>query len=228
MAPETLQCCFLYLLRKSDELHKIDKNKFIEFVGSCAIQALMFTRSGSKIPMETELAYSSESDYEELEREEVPAAASPAEVAEDYRSAPAGQCHATEPTKDAKASSIEQSDFSANDRDSESQRNSNKSVGDGANMLKPDSRRANPKPNSSSALLVQSSQSEMIDESLNDRDLRATVSKKTSQFFNAVDNAVLMDADDQRVDTNLNMPTPNELSEEELEATSAAAAEAKF
>lgn len=61
---ETIDCCFVYLLKKSDDLLMVRKSSLLEFVHSVAGKALDFSMTGSRFPLETELVYSSDSEEE--------------------------------------------------------------------------------------------------------------------------------------------------------------------
>ena len=59
---ETLTCCFLFLLKKADDYLCIQKKDFVEFIHSSGAKAHDFTMTGAAFPIETDLAYSSDSD----------------------------------------------------------------------------------------------------------------------------------------------------------------------
>ena len=65
---ETIQCCFIFLLKKRQdgELLRIRKSDFITFIHQSVGKAADFTMTGSKFPLETELVYSSDSDDDEV------------------------------------------------------------------------------------------------------------------------------------------------------------------
>jgi len=54
---ETLQCCFIYLLKssKNNDLYEINKGDWANFIRTSAGKAHDFTMTGSKFPLETEL-----------------------------------------------------------------------------------------------------------------------------------------------------------------------------
>ena len=52
---ETIQCCFIFLLKKSDDLLLIKTKELIEFVHSSGAKAHEFTMTGASFPIETEL-----------------------------------------------------------------------------------------------------------------------------------------------------------------------------
>lgn len=59
---ETVQCCFIFLLRKSDNLMYIKTKELVEFIHASGAKAHDFTMTGANFPVETELVYSSDSD----------------------------------------------------------------------------------------------------------------------------------------------------------------------
>lgn len=63
---ETLLCCFIFLLKKTDSYLNVRRNDFIEFVQSSGAKAHDFTMTGGNFPVETELVYSSDSDNGEV------------------------------------------------------------------------------------------------------------------------------------------------------------------
>ena len=59
---ETLSCCFIFLLKKTDDYFCIRKKDLIEFIHQSGAKAHDFTMTGAAFPIETDLAYSSDSD----------------------------------------------------------------------------------------------------------------------------------------------------------------------
>lgn len=62
---ETLQCCFIYLLKQSEDLMYVSKTDLHAFVTSSGKKAYDFTMTGSKFPVETDLMYSEDSEIED-------------------------------------------------------------------------------------------------------------------------------------------------------------------
>ena len=62
---ETILCCFIYLLKKRQDLLNVHVNDLKDFVRMSVGKAHDLTKTGSNFPIETELAY----DYSESESE---------------------------------------------------------------------------------------------------------------------------------------------------------------
>ena len=61
---ETIQCCFIFLMKKTKDLLQIEKSDLVQFIHSSAGKAHDFTMTGAKFPIETDLVYSSSDDEE--------------------------------------------------------------------------------------------------------------------------------------------------------------------
>jgi len=60
---ETVQCCFIFLLKKTTDFMAIKSKDLIEFVHASGAKAHDFTMTGASFPVETELVYSSDSEH---------------------------------------------------------------------------------------------------------------------------------------------------------------------
>ena len=63
---ETITCCFIYLLKKRQDLLNIHVNDLKDFVRDSVGKAHDLTKTGSNFPLETELQYSSDSESDEM------------------------------------------------------------------------------------------------------------------------------------------------------------------
>ena len=66
LAKETLECAFITLLRKSENVVEVPKMTIVKFIQECSRSAMELTSTGMAFPLEMDLDYSeSEGDNED-------------------------------------------------------------------------------------------------------------------------------------------------------------------